>query len=116
MVFVWRLGGGVDRIAVLVQELAADLAEWADLRLRLIKLEVEQRLMARRRLLIAYVCLAVTGVVAFLLVMIGVSIALGFVLASVEWGFLITGAGLGLFALGTYWILRRRFTDESEGN
>ncbi len=106
----------MDRIAALVQELATELTEWLDLRFQLIELDVEQRLVDRRRQLLAYVCLAVSGAVAFLLIMVGASLALGLVFNSEGWGFLLVGTGLGLSALGTYLILRRRFANGSQSN
>jgi hypothetical protein len=103
----------LDRLTQHTLELKDDLIAWVDLKIKLVKLEIEERIDAQKRTAAVFGTIAVLGVFGLTFLLVTIALFLGWWLGHPAWGFLVvTGLLLGL--AGLLFALRGRLTAPTE--
>ena len=102
--------GIVERMALQSRGLVEDLTEWVELRLKLVQMDVEDRIDARVNRLVVLAAVALVGYLALLFMLVTIALALGAWLGHPAWGFLIVTVVLAVIT-GVLMILKPRFVN-----
>ena len=92
-------GAGQNRVSSFANEtrsLVADIKEWVDLRVRLVQLEIEERIETLANQLISLVAVTVLGLFAIMFLLMGLAVWIGNLLESPALGYVIVGSALAL--------------------
>jgi hypothetical protein len=111
-----RLPSGASQIDRLTQhtvELKNDLMAWVDLKIKHVKLELEEKLDAQKKTIAIYAAMAVFAIYGVTFLLVTVALFIGWLLGHAAWGFLVvTALLLGLAAL--LYALRGRLTSPGD--
>lgn len=92
----------VERISDHSKGLVADLREWIDLKVELVKLEVQHEFETKKNEFIVLAVVGAVSAVALLFLLAAIAFGIGAWLGHPAWGFLIV-AGILFLIAGVYW-------------
>ena len=95
-------GNKVERVAQHTQHLVQDLKQWIDLRIKLMRLEVEQRIESKANEVLLGIIVAAFGILAGVFGLVALALGFGAALGHPAWGFLI----VTLLLVGIILVLR----------